>query len=323
MRSSRRGWKHAARYVAVGWFALYVGFLVWRSSDSVVAGVIAALASTVGFIVFMRWMLRRAAQRAAAISADAPKIEGRLDTSCLPGDWPSRARETMGALGGQASQGLAVIAAISDGYLTIDKRRILGSGRNYPFTARVPLSAIDDVTVSGPRFAVVGSTLTFSLRNGEEVRVEIGVEGESAERVAAIFRSAIDRAPMVDTDRLRSIEPKIERDPPVRTTPAWTMISYISVVPAWVIAMLGFHNGRAAGTALSVAFFVGLGSIYFRPPWLPRLMAVLLVAGGVGFVVDAITLNQPLRLAGTVYCVGFAAWLSRKYSSGGTLSRPA
>ena len=52
-------------------------------------------------------------------------------------------------------------------------------------------------------------------------------------------------------------------------------------------------------------------------------MAVLLVAGGVGVIVDAITLNQPLRLAGTVYCVAFSAWLSRKYSSGATLSRPA
>jgi hypothetical protein len=63
-----------------------------------------------------------------------------------------------------------------------------------PIEARFPIGAVTDVVVGPPVVALIGSTLTFQLASGGEVRFDVQAGAALAERVAQRFRDAADTA---------------------------------------------------------------------------------------------------------------------------------
>ncbi|HEX3426192.1 MAG TPA: hypothetical protein VHT30_08665 [Acidimicrobiales bacterium] len=171
-----------------------------------------------------------------------------------------------------------------------------------PFLAHVPLTSIRQITVGRPFMGLIGSSLTFDLASGEELRFDVQLASDSAQRVVGAVRDAMRSASWeAASPRVAGIE-VTSRRPPIRTPPVRAVLVTLAFWPPWMAAMLGIRNGPFAAAALTGGLFVALVLGLFRP----RLMAVILACamgiGGAAFAIDAVRLGQPVRLLGTASC---------------------
>jgi hypothetical protein len=268
----------------------------------------------VAFGAFLAWLAvasRRQAERRLNVSAAGTlSVNGLLDFSCLPEPWPAQSRETLSAAAAPRAPGLSVTLAVTDGYLTVERRRVALTGTT-PFTARVALSAIRDVHVGPAQLTLNGSSLSFDLASGEQLRVDLGVGTASAQRVAA----GIDEAKRQAASRPLPSSPGIEvtsPPPPLRTPAATAGLLMMAFLPPWALAMIGAHNGPFAAAALTGGLFVALALTIKRPPSMASVLARAMAVGAGAFAVDAVRLGQPVRLTGAAICVLLAAWLARQ-----------
>ena len=185
-RVGRRNRRARAFSLVVG--VALVGVRVGVLAHSWTAGVGAGLAVVLLNVGLIVWSRRRAERRLADNVGPGP-VEGLLDFASLPTDWRTKARETLGAIGGTNAPGMSVMMSAADGYLVLQRRMLKFTGKT-PFTARVPLGAVESVKVGRPQLGLIGSSLVFTLSTGEEIRVDVAVGEDSAELIAEVFRQA-------------------------------------------------------------------------------------------------------------------------------------
>jgi hypothetical protein len=239
-------------------------------------------------------------------------VNAVLDLSCLPGDWPALARESVRALGGN-NAGMSVVLTAADGYLGVERRTLALTG-NRLFTARVPLPSIRRIRVRRSRRTLNGSSLTFDLVSGDELRVDMRVGSDSAERVADLFRDAARTTPAVSTWDRGGIEVTSLR-PAQRTSPARAGLAMLMFLPPWGIAMAGLSNGPFAAATLSAGVVMAVALMIFRPWWMTSVLIGAMVLGGAAFALDATRQGQPFRLAGTACCLLTATWMVKRSST--------
>jgi hypothetical protein len=129
---------------------------------------------------------KRRVERQLAAAATGPlTIPAFLDLSCLPGNWPAMAAEALGSVAGSNAYGMNVTLAVSGGYLTIARRGVPTTGKR-AFTARVPLRSVGEIVADKSRMTLGGSSMTFALDSGEQLRVDVTASMEATERVTVV-----------------------------------------------------------------------------------------------------------------------------------------
>jgi hypothetical protein len=306
----RRDWQSLV--VGAGIVVLSVAYFVGVELHDALTGLVAGLA-----FVFVSGSLaaiarRRAERRLAAVVAGSLAVHAVLDLSCLPGDWPVLARESLRAVVG-SNAGMSVVLTAADGYVSIERRSSALTGKS-TFTARLPLPSIRRIRVRRSRRTLNGCSLTFDLASGDELRVDIRVGSESAERVADLFRDAARTTPSDSSWARGGIEVTSSR-PPERTTPSRAGLLMLVFLPPWGIAMVGLQHGPFAGATLSAGVVMAVALMVFRPWWMTPVLVGVMGLGGGAFVVDAARQGQPLRLGGTACCVLMATWMITRSST--------
>jgi len=288
-------------------FGVRVGVEAGRAT----AGVAAAAALVIVGLVVGRWVRRRAeAKVAAALQSDGPlALDASLDCTCLPDPWPALAADTMGWAANGTAVGLPVRVTRDGQFLRIEKRRTWGTGK-HPFVAQVAMAAIADVRTDRAQRAVVGSSLTFEM-DGGEVLLDVALSRAAAELVAQRFM-----AEAVSARRTRGpIGPpglEVTSPPPPRRTPGLRAFAMqmLTMVP-WVAAMVGAQRGPAAAVTATFLFFAGIILVMARPVHMHRWLSRGGVVVAAGFVVDALTTGEMLRLAGAAVAVWSAYAIAR------------
>jgi hypothetical protein len=312
-RSNRR-WLVAS--VIMGTFTIFVR--VAAETRNLVAGLFAA-AGMVVFIAGLVVITRRRSDRRAAAYGPL-KVELLLDFGCLPGEWPELALETLPAAAAN-TPGLGVTVEGAGGWLRIDKRRVVGTGR-HPFSARVPLAAVRDVWASKSALSLMGASLVFELENGAEVRGDVAGSVEEAEAKAESFREAVAAArvgPPPGPLFLVVTSPP----PPLRTSPgrAWALVM-ASMAP-FAVSLPGAQQGAFGLVATMCVFFLALGLNMKRPVSMPMILTKGHVLAGLAFGIDAALTGQPLRLVGTAACIACIAWMTNLSAPGHRAPGPA
>jgi hypothetical protein len=262
---------------------------------------------------------KRLTERQLAAAATGPlAVPGFLDLSCLPGDWPSMAREALGSVGGSRAYGTNVTLAVSDGYLTVARRGVPTTGKR-AFTARVPLRSVGDITVYKSQMTLGGTSMTFALDSGEQLRLDVTASMEATERITDRFREEVRNAATASSSHHAGIE-VTSLPPPVRASPARAGASMLAFIPAWVIANVGIGDGIFADVVVTVGFFTSVVLMMARPRWMSVVLVVLMGLGAVAFVIDALRTGQPLRLGGAAYCLMMVKWMARKSSPADVVS---
>jgi hypothetical protein len=198
----RRDWQSLLVGSAI--VVLSVAYFVGVERRNVVVGLVAGLvfvAVSGSLAVIARQCTER---RLASATAGALAVNAVLDISCLPGGWPTIARETLGPFTGNRA-GMNVVLTVSDGYLMLERRTLALTGRT-PFTARLPLPSIERIRVRRSGRTLNGCSLTFDLDSRDELRVDMRVGSEPAERVADLFRDAVRHTPLDSSWRCGGIE---------------------------------------------------------------------------------------------------------------------
>ncbi len=169
--------------------AYFVGVQVHDLGFGLIAGfVFVAVGGSVAVVARLR-----AERRLASVDAGPLAVNAVLDLSCLPGGWPAIARAALRPLANK-NAGMRVLLTVSDGYLVVERR--LGRTGRTPFMARLPLPSIEKIRVRRSWRTMNGSSLTFALASGEELRVDMRVGSGPAERVAHLFREAVSHTPL-------------------------------------------------------------------------------------------------------------------------------
>jgi hypothetical protein len=300
MAEGRGRWRRRSLVIATAIGVAGISFDVGLATHNVLAGV-GAGAVFAAFSVSLAVFSRRGAETRAPFRSSAPlEVDALLDFSCLPGDWPVIAPETMGALVGHRLGCMNVVLAVSDGDLVIERQKVALTGK-IPFSAYVPLTAIRKIRVGKPLLSFIGSSLTFDLASGDELRVDLRLGSDSAERVAGAFRDATRSAAGDASSRICGIEVTSPR-PPIRTPPSRAALLMMAFLPPWAFAMAGARNGPFAAVALTGGLFVALGLMMVRPKSMPVILAWIMGIAGGAFVLDAVRVGQPVRLVGAASC---------------------
>jgi len=277
---------------------------VAAETHSEAAGLFVAVAMVV-FWVVMRVVTRRRS-RERAVAYGPLKLDMTLDFACLPGDWPALALETLPAAAANVP-GLSVTVEAVDGWLRVDKRRVLGTGR-HPFSARVPLAAIRDVWASKSILTLAGASIIFALDDGSEIRGDLPGAVEEAEAGAERFVAAIAEA-----RRRRAPGPLVLQvtspPPPPRTPPRRAALLMMASFVPFAVAMAGAPDGPCADIATLGVLFLALGLNMKRPVSMPTILAKAHGVAAVAFAIDAVHTGEPLRFVGTLACIALARWM--------------
>jgi hypothetical protein len=302
------------------WFALAIGVVavgvrVAVATHSLLGGA-AASVGMVGFLAGLIAWSRRRVRRGGVNPAEPLALKAILDFTCLPGEWPALARETMAAASANAP-GLSVQVTTGGGWLTATKRRFPGSGRQ-PFVARVPLGAVQDVTVARSRLTLLGSSLNFHLVDDGELRADVALRPEEAapvaERIAHEARQAA-HDPLPGPAAVEVTTPP----PPPRTPPAMAGVLMMAAFLPFIPAMIGAKGGPFAALGSLGVVFLALGLMMVRPVGMAHTLAKALVVLAAAFAVDALVAGELLRVGGSALCLALAAWMSKPRA----LGRPA
>jgi hypothetical protein len=280
------------------------GVAVHNAAAGVASGILLA-----GLVALLVVAARRHVERQLASAQTGPlEVPGFLDLACLPGKWPVLAREALGSVGGPNSYGMNVLLAVSDGYLTIARRQVATTGKR-AFTARVPLRSIAGIVVGKSRMTLGGSSMTFDIASGEELRLDVTASLDSTERVSGLFREAVRTAPSDSASPLSGIE-VTSLPPPVRTSPATAGLSMLAFIPPWILAIIGIRNGPFAGVTVTVGLFLSVALMLIRPRWLTTVLVRMMCLSAAAFALDTIRTGQPIRLGGTACCLLIAALMA-------------
>jgi len=256
---------------------------------------------------------RLAAERTlAAQPISVFAVSGNLDFSSLPQQWQKAARDTLGGVGARVPS-MGVTLTTEDGYLRIAKRRVAFTAK-FPFAAKVPLTSIDQVRVGKSYLSIGGSSLNISLANGGEIRVELRVGQVSANEVATRLRNAISKAALREwgspsgADGLEIISPP----PPARTSPGRSFILASTVLPVWVVAMVGARHGPIAAAVTTLALFGAQWLNFTRSLSIRRVIPILLAACAFAFIGDGVLTDEPIRLVGAALSGLLAVCVARQ-----------
>ena len=316
----------SAKWHRVGlWAALAFGAVAFLSrvaegTRDVVA--LLAMATIAALVVALVFWSRRRSQR----QIEAGKRSGRLsvklnlDLSCLPGDWPTMARETLSPMltsGPHRFAFLPVRVTANDGYLEIDKRRNLLLG-HAPFHAQVSTAVITGITAGPPFASITGSSITIALRGGEELRGDVPVGAESAEDLAGQLRALMGAGSGLAASRgIRVTSPP----PPKRMSPRRAWLLMMATLPPAAIAIVP-QDKTVSYAATWMAVLYAFWLTIQRPVSMARRLAIALVIAAIGFVIDAIgfasyatTTDQLVRVAGSLVAAGTAGWMMRSSRS--------
>ena len=294
----------AAVGVAVALLFVQVAVL----AGSVLIGV-AAVAGTAGLAW---WFVSRERSRTETAMRDAPggvvAAHGVLDFRSVPKEWRDAARLASSPLTPDRMPGLHVTVRADGGTLTVEKRRVFGTGST-PFTLRVPLAAVTEVHAGAPQVGLMGSSLIFRLAEAEDLVVDVvasrGLTGEVAQRFSDAAESARwGSAPGPFTMDITT------GPPPPRLATGRAVRMVLPCLLPFAVAMAGAVDGPFAAVAATTLIIVAVGLVTLRPPWLGRVLAVGLWITAASFVIDTMMTGQPARLVGTVCCVALARWLS-------------
>jgi hypothetical protein len=287
-----------------------VGFQIRKSTHSTAIGIAATAAIVALVVALMVWIRHKAEAKLATLSyGTALEADAVLDFDCLPGDWPTLARETLGGVAAQGAFGLSVKLRTDGRYVLVDKRHVLG-GSKIPFHARVPLATIQRIHVAPARLSLVGSSLTFQLASGTNLAVDVPVGRERAEQVAQRFEEAVRTAANLHAES-GGIE-VTSPPPPPRTSQRDARVLFIASLPPFGIAMIGGQDGGFADVATTGTMFLVIALMLRRPVSTPRIIARALTIVAIAFIVDALRTGQPLRLSGAVVSLATAAWISNR-----------
>jgi hypothetical protein len=266
------------------------------------AAVAARVALLIGLIVYAR---RRALRQLDEMtSAHSFRMEASLAFECLPGEWPTKARETLNPMGANNTPALPVVLSASDSKLCIDKKLGVMIGRT-PFHAEVPLAGIAEVRVAPPFRAIVGSSLVVELHDGSEVLCETALNEESARIAADLLRRAVRNASSASWERSGLVV--TSDDPPLRTSFGRAWLLMMACFLPFLPAMFWAHDGGAAAFAATATLMYSVWLMMRRLPTLHRRLAFALAVTACAFVVDALSTGQPVRLAAAVLSLGLAA----------------
>lgn len=308
-------WRRAAlgAGLALGAFVFFTKEVARDARDVVGFLAVAALAALVVGLVF--WSRRRSERQ-----IEAGKRSGRLsvrmwlDLSCLPGDWPTMARETLSPLltsGPHRFAFLPVRIRAHGGDLEIDKRRGFWLGRA-PFHAEVSIAEVTGVAAGPPFASITGSSITIALRDGEELRGDIPVGAESAEDLAGQLRALMGAG----SGRAASRGIRVTSPPPPKRTPLErARLLMMATLPPAMIAIVP-QDGAVGYAAAWMAVLYASWLRIQRPFSMARRLAIALVIAAIGFVIDAIgfasdaaTTDQVVRVAGSFVAAGIAWWM--------------
>jgi len=290
-------------------FAVAILFLrVTLATHSVVAGL-----AVVGAFGGVGWWLvarsRAKTERAIGAPGGVLSVDASLDFASVPREWRAMAHESQGPLGGQ-TPALAVTVRAEAGWLTIEKRRILGAGKT-PFRLQVPLAAVTAVEVGRPKIGLVGSSLTFRLSGNDDLVLDVLAGAEPMKELAHRYQDAAQAARWGAAPgplRLELTTPP----PPARTPPARAGVMLLVCTLPFAAAMAGAVDGPAAAVAAFFLVMTALVLTMIRPMSMGRILraGAWITAGG--FVVDAVATGQPLRLLGGIVCIAAGAWLGSR-----------
>jgi hypothetical protein len=231
---------------AGAWFALILASTVIFvrvavATASAALGFLALLGFAAFLLGLVMWTRRRADQQIeSSIATGQLRIELGLDFTCLPGDWPTRARETLNAAGAGRTPSLPVVLTSEFGKLIVEKRRSFLLGRS-ALHAEIPTAAITGVRVGPSRVGIAGLSIAIQLRSGEELRGDLPVSAERAEVVAQRIRALMggtDTSPGPTAIEITS------PPPPLRTPPGRAGVLMMAPLAPFMIAMAGAHEGH-------------------------------------------------------------------------------
>ena len=178
-------------------------------------------------------------------------VQAGLVFSAMPQDWQ---RLIFGAADPKARRrgGLTVKVCVADDWLVID--RVWDPLLYFePLEARFPIAAVTDVVVGAPVVALIGSTLTFQLASGGEVRFDVQAGAALAERVAQRFRDAATSARATRSAPSPALElvsgrTSMELPPSEAEVRRRASARYYKITGSMIFAMLLFVAGFAAGS---------------------------------------------------------------------------
>jgi hypothetical protein len=306
----RRDWQSLVVGAAIVVFS--VAYFAGVQLNNFMSGLVAGLAFVAVGASLAVVARGRAERRLASVVARSLSVNAVLDLSCLPGDWPSLARASLRAFGGKHA-GMSVVLTSADGYLVVERRTLALAGKHV-FTARLPLPSIRRIRVRRSQRTLNGCSLTFDLGSGDELRVDMRVSSDAAERVADLFRDAARTTPSDSSWGRGGIEVTSLRPAP-RTSPSRAGLLTLVVLPPWAIAMAGWHDGPFAGATLSAGVVVAVALMLFRPWWMASVLVGVMGLGAGSFVLDAARQGQPLRLGGTACCLLMGTWMVKRASA--------
>jgi hypothetical protein len=203
--------------------------------------------------------------------------------------------------------GMPVRVRADDGWLVVEKRRMLG-GRKSPFALRVPLAALIAAEAGKPRIGLVGSSIALGLATGDELVLDVMAGKEPAAVLARRFREAGASAQEQPPPWALTLE-LLAVPPPPRTSPPRAAVMMMACGLPFIIAMMGSVDGPFAAVASTLLFLAGLGLMLGRPVWMGRILARGAWATAGAFAIDTISTGQILRVAGVVCCVALAIWM--------------
>ena len=285
--------------------ALAIGIQIGVATGSVGLGVGSVVVFAALLYGVVRFMRARVENQLSAIERTGTfAIDAGLDFSCLPGDWPIMARETLHPSAAGSTPMFPVRLAVHDGVLHIDKKQSWGAGRG-PWHAEVALSEISAVSVGEPQLAYAGSSLKMELDGGGSVRAHLQLPRARAEAVAEQLRRRLPSPAIGSQRRSEGIVVHAERPQPRTSAARATGLLMLTVVP-FCIAMLGAKNGPVAVVATLLLFICACWFQLRRPVTMHRWLAAAAGVASIAFAVDAATSGQLWRLAGTAICLVLA-----------------
>ena len=263
-----------------------------------------------GLLSLLRWWERARArtQLASMEGTDRFDIQAGLDFSCLPGEWPVMARETLHAAGAAKVAMLPIRLATSNGVLHVTKRRSWWYGHR-PFHAEVVLAEISSVAAGPSEFGNVGSSLTIELSHGAVLRVHLPLSRPRAEATAAQLRYGLAGRALPPPGPPRGIVVTTE-PPPRRTSPTRALALLALAVLPLPLALAAAAEGPVAAWSSVLSLLFGISLQLKRPPTMHRQLGCGLGLTAVGFAIDTATSADVWRLLGTVICLGLGWWLS-------------
>jgi hypothetical protein len=284
-----------------------IGLRVGVETGSSAVGALAGLAVAGLLAGLIGYRTRKAAagfetfERSGTLSIDAG-----LDFACLPGRWPTLARETLNPAGAYRVPSLPVVLSIHDRALVLEKKEGWGAGRA-PLRVRVPLSAIADVDVGRAERVLAGTSLTVGLTSGEALRLDTSLPPRLADSLAQRLKSEASAAEPAPFDHL-DVEAAL---PPLRTSGTRSWVMLMATFIPFAAAMIGIATAPFAGAAALLALFYTLWLQMRRPPTMHRRVAAAVSGVAVAFLVDALIKQEPVRLGGALVSAAVAAALMR------------